>query len=67
MKTIDNKMDNYEEHLEDEKEQIQSPILEDYALVFLNFSEKFHFLFSVGHSITNENYTTAYAGFLWTI
>lgn len=34
---------------------------------FLNFSEKFHFLFSVGHSITNENYTTAYAGFLWTI
>jgi len=34
---------------------------------FLNFSEKFHFLFSVGHSITNENYTTSYAGFLWTI
>jgi len=34
---------------------------------FLNFSEKFHFIFSAGHSITNENYTTAYAGFLWTI
>ena len=34
---------------------------------FLNFSEKFHFIFSAGHSITNENYTTAYAGLLWTI
>jgi len=34
---------------------------------FLNFSEKFHFLFSVGYSLTNENYTTAYVGFLWTI
>lgn len=34
---------------------------------FLNFSEKFHFIFSAGHSITNDNHTTAYAGFLWTI
>jgi len=34
---------------------------------FLNFSEKFHFIFSAGHSITNGNYTTAYAGLLWTI
>jgi len=34
---------------------------------FYNFSEKFHFLFSIGQGITNGNYTTAYAGFLWTI
>ena len=34
---------------------------------FLNFSEKFHFIFSVGHSITNQNYSTVYAGFLLTI
>jgi hypothetical protein len=34
---------------------------------FVNFSEKFHFIFSAGHSITNQNFTTAYAGFLWTI
>ena len=34
---------------------------------FLNFSEKFHFLFSIGHSLTNTNYTTAYTGILLTI
>jgi hypothetical protein len=34
---------------------------------FLNFSKKFHFIFSAGHSITNGNYATAYAGLLWTI
>lgn len=34
---------------------------------FYNFSEKFHFIFSLGHSIANDNYTSAYAGFLWTI
>ncbi len=34
---------------------------------FLNFSEKFHFIFSAGHSIIHENLTTAYAGLLWTI
>ena len=34
MKTTDNKMDNYEEHLELEVDQIRSPMLEDYSLGF---------------------------------
>lgn len=34
---------------------------------FLNFSEKFHFLFSVGHTLVNDNYTTSYIGVQWTI
>jgi hypothetical protein len=34
---------------------------------FVNFSEKLHFIWSVGHSITNDHTTTAYAGFLITI
>ena len=34
---------------------------------FVNFSEKFHFIFSLGHSITNANFFSSYAGFLWTI
>ena len=34
MNTSDNKMDNYEEHLELEVDQIQSPKLEDYVLGF---------------------------------
>jgi hypothetical protein len=33
----------------------------------LNFTEKCHFIFSVGHSILNDNYTTSYVGLLWTI
>lgn len=34
MKTTENKMDNYEEHLEAEVDQIQSPKIEDYVLGF---------------------------------
>ena len=34
---------------------------------FVNFSEKFHFLYSVGHSLTNTPFISAYAGLLWTI
>jgi hypothetical protein len=34
---------------------------------FLNFSEKIHFIYSLGHSITGEQTTTAYAGILITI
>ena len=29
---------------------------------FLNFSEHFHFIFSLGHSIVNENFITSYIG-----
>lgn len=32
-----------------------------------NASEKFHIIFSVGHSILNDNFTTTYLGLLWTI
>lgn len=32
----------------------------------LNFTEQAHLLFAAGHSLTNENITTAYLGFLWT-
>ena len=34
---------------------------------FLNFSEKFHFIFSVGHSLMNDRFFTSYGGLLWTI
>jgi hypothetical protein len=34
---------------------------------FINFTEKFHLIFSVGHSITNENSFNSYIGVLWTI
>jgi hypothetical protein len=33
----------------------------------VNFSEKFHFIFSLGHSIVNENFFTSYMGLWWTI
>jgi hypothetical protein len=33
----------------------------------VNFSEKFHIIFSVGHSITNEKTFNSYFGLLWTI
>ena len=32
-----------------------------------NASKKFHALFSIGHSLINESYTTTYLGLLWTI
>ncbi len=34
---------------------------------FTNFSDKFHFIYSIGHSITKENYLNLYVGLLWTI
>ena len=34
---------------------------------FVNFTEKFHFIYSLGHSIKGDNTTMAYAGFLITI
>lgn len=33
----------------------------------VNASEKFHIIFSVGHSLVNESFTTTYFGLLWTI
>lgn len=34
---------------------------------FINFSEKFHILYSVGHSLTNDSFISSYVGLLWTI
>lgn len=34
---------------------------------FVNFTEKFHFIYSIGHSITGDHTTMAYAGFLITV
>jgi hypothetical protein len=33
----------------------------------VNFSSKFHFLFSFGHSLINDNFFTSYLGVQWTI
>lgn len=33
----------------------------------ITFSEKFHLIFSVGHSITNDSFISSYLGLLWTI
>ena len=33
----------------------------------LNVSDNFHVIFSGGHSLTNQNFTTFYFGLLWTI
>jgi len=33
----------------------------------INFTEKFHFIFSLGHSLINDNYLSSYFGLLWTI
>jgi hypothetical protein len=33
----------------------------------INFSQKFHFIFSVGHSLRNESFVSSYAGLLLTI
>lgn len=33
----------------------------------INASSKFHFIFSVGHSIINQSFTSSYVGLLWTI
>jgi hypothetical protein len=33
----------------------------------INFTEKFHFILSAGHSLTNSSFVSSYAGLLWTI
>lgn len=33
----------------------------------VNFTQKFHIIFSVGHSLINENFLSSYVGLLWTI
>lgn len=33
----------------------------------INASPKFHFIFSLGHSLTHENFLSSYVGLLWTI
>ena len=34
---------------------------------FINFTEKFHLIFSFGHSLTNDRLFSSYIGILWTI
>lgn len=34
---------------------------------FINFTEKFHLICSIGHSITNDGFISSYVGLLWTI
>ena len=34
---------------------------------FINFTDKFHLIFSLGHSLTNDSYTSSYIGLLLTI
>ncbi len=34
---------------------------------FMNFTEKFHIIYSLGHSLKNDSFGTLYFGFLWTI
>ncbi len=34
---------------------------------FINFTGKFHLIYSVGHSITNDSFVSSYVGLLWTI
>jgi hypothetical protein len=34
---------------------------------FVNFTEKFHLIFSIGHSLTNDRLFNSYIGVLWTI
>jgi hypothetical protein len=34
---------------------------------FINFTEKFHLIFSAGHSLTNDSVFSSYIGLLWTI
>ncbi len=33
----------------------------------INFNEKMHFIFSLGHSLANEKFFSSYIGLLWTI
>jgi hypothetical protein len=33
----------------------------------VNFTEKFHLIFSIGHSLANDNFISSYIGVLWTI
>jgi hypothetical protein len=34
---------------------------------FINFTEKFHLIYSVGHNLTNDTFISSYVGLLWTI
>jgi hypothetical protein len=34
---------------------------------FTNFTEKFHLIYSIGHSLTNNSFVSSYIGLLWTI
>ncbi|MGD0711746.1 MAG: hypothetical protein ABR968_11290 [Bacteroidales bacterium] len=34
---------------------------------FINVTKRFHIIFSVGHSLINESFTSTYAGLLWTV
>jgi hypothetical protein len=34
---------------------------------FINFSEKFHLIFSLGHSLIKDSFISSYVGLLWTI
>jgi len=34
---------------------------------FFNFTEKFHIIYSLGHSLTNDSFISSYLGLLWTI
>jgi hypothetical protein len=34
---------------------------------FINFTEKFHFIYSIGNSLTNDSFISSYVGLLWTI
>jgi hypothetical protein len=33
----------------------------------VNFTQEFHFIFSLGHSLINDNFISSYIGLLWTI
>jgi hypothetical protein len=34
---------------------------------FINFSEQFHLIYSIGHNLTNDSFISSYIGLLWTI
>jgi hypothetical protein len=34
---------------------------------FINFTEKFHLIYSVGHSLINDSFISSYIGLLWSI
>jgi len=44
-----------------------NPVLAFNAGGSINASDKFHVIFSIGHSLINNRFTTSYFGLLWTI